>query len=507
MASLSGAPTRKAFRRLLVIICAATLASVGSPGRAAWAVPRSSGLSGQWYLIRDRAVAAQAELPANLMPVRVAVIDSGIDGGHPALAGRIAAARSFVGGSPLTDQNGHGTFVAGEIVAVGDAAMGAESARVRLVIAKVVTPSQTIDLDKEAEAIRWAVSEGARVINLSLGGVRDPLDPSLDTYSRVEAEAVRYAIGRGAVVVAAAGNGTESPSSPWNYADWPAALPHVLGVGAVGPYGGVPPFSNRDSRFVDLAAPGLDLVSTLPRALTSDRPSCPNQGYSECGGSEYRPAEGTSFAAPQVSAAAALLLSVEPDLSPDQVSWVLERSADDARAATGCPICRPGRDALTGWGTLDIARAVAMLARPIPPADPCATSNDAGPEACLLAGTSGSIDGDLDYWDHPIDVYRLRLMAGQRLAAYLQGSKTGIRLVLWPPGTHHVPGATGERPTQLPAAAGAGTLHYQVPTTGWYDLEAEMTETRASTFSLVFVASPARARLVGVRRGEYSRAI
>ena len=82
-------------------------------------------------------------------------------------------------------------------------------------------------------AIRWAVERGARVINMSLGGVRDPLDPDRDTFSRLEADAVAYAVANGVVVVAAVGNDDQAPKSPWSFASYPAALPHVIGVSAV----------------------------------------------------------------------------------------------------------------------------------------------------------------------------------------------------------------------------------------------------------------------------------
>ena len=110
-----------------------------------------------------------------------------------------------------------------------------------------MTKSRTIPVDAEARAIRWAVDNGARVINMSLGGIRDPLDPDRDTYSRLEADAVAYAISNGVVVVAAVGNSDQAPTSPWKYASYPAALPHVLGVSAMNDTGGIPTFSNRDS--------------------------------------------------------------------------------------------------------------------------------------------------------------------------------------------------------------------------------------------------------------------
>src|SRR4029077_15629127 len=160
---------------------------------------------------------------------------------------------------------------------------------------------------------------------------------------------------RGAVLVAAVGNSDEAPQSPWPFASYPAALPHVLGVSALSPTGNVPQFSNRDRIYNDISAPGQEIYSTLPRALTATRPLCQNQGYSDCGPDEFRHAAGTSFAAPQVSAAAAVLLALGPTLQADQVTNILERSATDVSAANGCRSCPLLRDPLSGWGRLDLS--------------------------------------------------------------------------------------------------------------------------------------------------------
>ena len=122
--------------------------------------------------------------------------------------GQIADGRSFVSSSWETDTNGHGTFVAGEIAAATNNGTGiaAVGFPVELLIAKIVRADGTISPDAEARAIHWAVDQGARVINMSFGGVRDPHDPGLDTYSPLEAAAVQYAVSKGVLVVAAVGN-------------------------------------------------------------------------------------------------------------------------------------------------------------------------------------------------------------------------------------------------------------------------------------------------------------
>jgi subtilisin family serine protease len=398
--------------------------------------------SKQWYLQQTRAFDSWEE-PPPLPPVRVGIIDSGIDGEHPEFAGRIVAAKSFVGGSPYFDHQGHGTFVAGLIAANLNNGQGIAGMAfpAELVIAKVVRGDRSVSLEAEARAIRWAVKQGARVINLSLGGLRDPFDPGRDTYSPLEAAAISYAYAQGAVLVAAVGNADQAPRRPWPFASYPSALPHVVGVSALARDGSVPSFSDRDRIYNDIAAPGQDIFSTLPRKLTARDPGCKNQGYSDCGTEEYRRAEGTSFAAPLVSAAAALLLGTEPSLTPEQVTALLTRSAADVNPGTGCRVCPLGRDALTGWGRLDVAAALDQAGRGLlPERDRRETNDDAGEEAPRIYGRRGnSVHATVDFWDDQNDVYQVRLRPGQQLWASVRGPD-GTRLFLWRPGTRHVEG-------------------------------------------------------------------
>ena len=421
----------------------------------------------QWYLQQDRAFDFWQEPPVNLPPVKVAVVDSGIDVTHPDLASRIVLTRSFVGGS-VADTKGHGTFVAGEIAAALNNAEGIAGVGfpAELIVAKVVRADGTISLEAEADAIRWAADEGARVINLSLGGLRDPRDPSRDTYSSVEAAAVDYAASKGAVLVAAVGNSDQAPVSPWPFASYPAALPHVIGVSSLTQDGSVSSFSDRDSVFNDLAAPGEDIFSTLPRALTRDNVGCADQGYSDCGPADYRHPQGTSFSAPQVSAAAALLLAQDPSLKADQVATLLERSSDDLNASSGCPACPPQRDALSGWGRLDIAGALTALAKGAPPpADRYETNDDVRARTARLAAAGGKISATIDYWDDPTDVYPVDLAARRRLSISLAGpAGTSVRLRLWSPQTRTIASAATRLTVAKTTAAGSRQkLAYLVP--------------------------------------------
>lgn len=467
-------------------------AAAGERTAAAWA-PNDPLLPRQWYAVQNRAFDFWAEPPL-LAPVRVAVIDSGIDAGHPELAGKIVAAKSFVGGSARQDEQGHGTFVAGLIAAAVNNAEGiaglAPSAE--LLVAKVVTADRNISVEAEAKAIRWAVDNGAQVINMSLGGVRDPLDSDRDTFSPLESAAIAYAVSKGVVVVAAVGNSDQAPEIPWRYASYPAALPHVLGVSALARDGQAPVFSNRDAIYNDIAAPGEEILSTLPRALTAQSPACLEQGYSSCGPEEYRQAEGTSFAAPQVSAAAAMLLAVRPSLRPEQVTALLERSAVDATPANGCRRCLQSRDSYTGWGRLDVAGALGMLGSGLPLADAYEANDDAGERAYRLffRGASRRLEATLDYWDDQDDVYAVRLRKGQALYAGLNGpAGLDTSLAVWSPDTKTVDDLRRQdlRVRQSTRPGPRQYLAYRARATGWYFLQVKLAAPGSGGYALTLV--------------------
>jgi Subtilase family len=479
-------------KRIVVAALGAALAlpagAAAMPYRAGF-VPSDPLASRQYYLAQDHAFDAFGpELPP-VEPVRVAIIDSGIDGTHPEFPHtKISAGRSFVGGSWSTDEQGHGTFVAGEIAAAlnGEGIAGI-AFPAELIIAKIARGDHSISVNDEAAAIRWAADRGAQVINLSIGGLRDPLDRKRDTFSQAEANALEYAYGRGAVLVAAIGNGDDAPAMPWSYGSYPAALPHVIGVSALTPTGNVPLFSNRDLIYNDLAAPGMEIYSTLPRPLTAQRPTCVNQGYSDCGPDEFRHASGTSFAAPQVTAAAAVLLALRPTLTRDQVANVLERTATDLNAATGCRQCALQRDPLSGWGRLDIFRAVAALDGVLPPPDRLEPNDDAGRHAPNLPRTLRTLHATLDFWDDHVDVYRVRLKKGERLVLDLAGPKgTTINLLLWRPGTKRVGSLRGQemRVAQSVRPGPSQRLRYRVNRSGAYFVEVKLVTRNFGSYTL-----------------------
>ena len=480
------------------LVLALALAAPAARAEGVPFVPNDPLYAKQWYLPQDHAFDFWSQLPAGLPPVKVGVVDSGVDYAHPDLQGRIAGGKSFVGGSWKVDSQGHGTFVAGLIAASTNNAIGISGLGLpaQLLIAKVVRSDGTISIAAEAKGIRWAADHGARVINLSIGGLRDPFHPTRDTYSTVEQAAIDYAVHRGAVVVAAVGNGDDAPTEPWRFASYPAALPHVIGVGALTEKGNVPDFSNRDAIYADLTAPGVGIISTFPRAMTARTPGCADQGYSDCGPPEYRQGDGTSFAAPQVSAAAALLLASRPTLAPNQVGFLLERSADDVSSATGCKKCPLGRDALSGWGRLDVAKALGALGGPLPPRDAYEANDDGGASAFPLYGASRTIHAAIDYWDDQVDVYRVYLRRGQRLYSNLFGpARTDVNLLLWKPGTQHVDGLLVHLDQRVARSVRPGPvehLGYRARAAGWYDLEVKVATPGSGAYTLAFAKTPRR---------------
>lgn len=240
--------------------------------------------------------------------VKVAVLDTGIDQSHEDLKAKIVANKNFTNSRTVDDKYGHGTHVAGIIAAVTDNRTGVAGTApaAALMNVKVLNDQGSGYYSWVASGIVWAADNGAKVINLSLGGSA----PS-DT---LEA-AVNYAWSKGAVVVAAAGNsGTADPVYPAYYAN-------CLAVAATDATDTKAAFSNYGS-WVDLAAPGVEIFSTVP------------DHKNRLGLLKYGSLSGTSMAAPFVSGTAALVWSTGYGESNGSVRERLEATAD-AVAGTG----------------------------------------------------------------------------------------------------------------------------------------------------------------------------
>lgn len=290
-----------------------------------------NGVAATWGLQAIRAEAAW-DVTSGDPRIIVAVIDTGIDMTHPDLAANIDArgARNFVEpGQPPDDDFGHGTHVAGIVAAVGDNAQGAcgVAYRARILPIRVLGVDGTGTTWNTVTAIDYALEQQASVINLSLGS---------PDYSALEAEAVSRARAAGALVVAAAGN----EAGDGNYLEYPASYEGVVSVAAVGPDLKRALFSNYNS-WVTLAAPGVDIFSTIPERFSPGIP----YGY----------LSGTSMAAPMVAGAAALLFSQYPRWTPAQVQERLRRTVRDI-ATPSDPV--PGFDVFHGAGLIDVGRAL-----------------------------------------------------------------------------------------------------------------------------------------------------
>ncbi len=253
--------------------------------------------------------------------VLVAVVDTGADFDHPDLAGKLVPGWDFVNNdADPSDDNGHGTHVAGIIAAATDNGVGIAGVgfNTRVLVVKVLNERGSGFYSTIAQGIVYAVDEGARVINLSLRGTLP---------SNVLADAVNYAVRRGVLVVAAAGN--DGQSAPV----YPAAYPDVLAVAATDWNDERWSLSNFGD-YVDLAAPGVAILSTDWTG----------------GVGPYAMRSGTSMAAPHVAGVAALMLAVNPALTAEAVTELLTSTARDLGA--------PGWDPYYGYGRVDAARAV-----------------------------------------------------------------------------------------------------------------------------------------------------
>jgi subtilisin family serine protease len=278
--------------------------------------------------------------------IRIAVIDTGADVTAPDIASKSPASFNVrTGGSDVADQNGHGTFVASVAagsVTNGDGIAGAGGDAQLLVVKAGKADGSFTDVD-EAAGIIYAVDHGARIINLSFGG------PGT---SHVERGAIRYAIDHGVLVVAAVGNDYQLG----NLVEYPAALLQPVGSNGIGgaglavtastPTGGRAAFANTGS-WISLAAPGVNVfgdVSSLSSPVQYPRTALPG---SRAG--LYGYASGTSFAAPQVAGAAALVWAANPTLTARRVAEVLKGTASgDGRWTPAL-----------GFGVIDVAAAVA----------------------------------------------------------------------------------------------------------------------------------------------------
>ncbi len=361
----------------------------------------------------------------------ITIIDSGVMATHPELANR-PNLTMLNEQQPAPIGGVHGTAVA-SVIGAPDNGIGIVGVYPQAVVNSwdaALGDGTALDTAQIVKGILAATARGPGVINLSLG--------SNEAEIAIQ-QAVDTAISKGMLVVAASGNDGDT-GNPLTY---PASYPHVLTVAASDEQNAAAVFSSR-SRFVDLAAPGQDIV--VASAL--------DQGWQS--------EDGTSFASPMVAAAAAWVWTMRPDLDAGQLFEVMRRSATDVP-----PV---GRDDATGWGILNVPAA---LAYPTPVRDPFEPNDDMDwvrPGAAFYNGAvpltsktkrSASVTARLTLNEDPRDLYPVYLPRQGTLTVRTAAVAT-VDLGLWvsttPTVTEGRPGR--DRLARGTAKAGSETLTY-----------------------------------------------
>jgi hypothetical protein len=353
----------------------------------------------EWWRATVRA--DQLEPPGPGKPV--SIVDSGIDTTHPEFVARpsliVMNEQSPTGGGT------HGTQVTSLAGAPADGQGMVGIYPQALLNIWDAAPSRGLETSLVIAGITAAARAGKGVLNLSLSG--RSRDAMLEN-------AVNFAVASGSLVIAAAGNSREE-GSPLEY---PAALPHVLTVAATTRDDTVAEFSSA-SPFVDLAAPGVDMVTALPVAL---------------GGPPYGSGfAGTSFSSPLVAGAAAWVWTVRPELDASQLFEIMRRSSRDVG-----PV---GRDDDTGFGILDVAAALAFVAPVRDPLEPNEDVDEVRPNGFFSVGVPPlsapgrvrtRVVARLDRVEDPRDVYRIWVPARTQVDAVLTPD-ADVNLSAWRP--------------------------------------------------------------------------
>ena len=282
--------------------------------------------------------------------IRVGVMDSGVNP-HPDLAGRLVEGHNYMNDAAdpddASDYYGHGTRVAGLVAAAGEDGFIGTAPGAQIVPLKV-TDGKSVKISAVCRAIYGGIDDyGCTVLNMSLG---------VQTEYEALKEAVEYAEAKGVVIVSAAGNGGTAAVY------YPAAYDTVIGVGAVDRDGVVYARSNHNES-VFLTAPGVDV-----------RAPAFSGGYTS--------ATGTSFAVPQVSGAAAVLLGADSGLTPADIRVLLAQTASDRGAQ--------GYDVYYGYGILDLAACIETLGDR-GSADRCSFLPETGPASAVRNETDAEI--------------------------------------------------------------------------------------------------------------------
>lgn len=356
-------------------------------------------LDKQSYLTQTHTIEAWDQVKQNDSMI-IAVVDTGIDLDHPDLKDNLVQGINLVQPHlPPKDDNGHGTNVAGVIAAIGNNGQGVSGMlwKAGIMPIKALEPSGRGDEDKLGAGIRYAVDNGAKIVVLSVGLLRN------DSYLQ---EIVQYAEDHDVLLVAASGN------DEGRIIRYPAAYPTVMAVGGV-----------RENRSVEERSnygPELDIVA-------------PWSVFTTAMGGKYEYRDGTSMAAPQVAAAAAMVWTQYPHLKAHEVRNLLRQTADD--------IGRPGWDEFTGYGLLRVDRALnePYQTDMYEPNDRRSEAKPFSTGRMLSAELSGGMDIDWYQMDVPYDgtlhVSLVSDLAAPSSVRLLHASSVGVFAYQIEPGT------------------------------------------------------------------------
>ncbi len=268
------------------------------------AMPNDPGFTQQWGLPKVSASKAWSIARRNLRRVSIAILDSGIDQNHRDLSNKIIVNRNFTDSHTVDDLNGHGTHVAGIACTITNNARGIAGMSYNaasLMNIKVLGDQGFGLVSWVAQGIVFAANQDAKVINMSLGS---------SAHSKLLGSAVLYAWReKRVVIIAAAGNNSS------NTREFPAAYNPVVSVAATNKNDRKARFSNYGAKWVDVAAPGVKILSTAPNH--SNEISC----------LDYCSLSGTSMSTPFVSGLAALIYATNPNLNNRQVVRIIQKGA------------------------------------------------------------------------------------------------------------------------------------------------------------------------------------